>query len=416
MAAALSYIQATSVVCLLGVHRPVIGRRVRASSAGRNDAMNSSDPVLLVYVKSKSDWAIARHRNWYRLPLRHGPDQITATWVAFYFPGSFGRERWGVYYLAQITGSQVVRRIDLFPHETAHPRAEERYHAISFDRPQRLAKPLKSDTSRRFVYAETTIYRMSASRTLDDVFSSEPLLHPAAEQLLVAVVPRISDFEIVRHKGWYRIPLGMVRGWSSPGHVAFYFGRAFGSEAGLVRFYAPVWNADLIKRIDMLPDEPDHPRAFEDYVRLHIGDLHERAQPIASRTRRRIVILPTTMERFLSASDLNELAAGDEAGDVLYGKLTEERIHPERQYYIRGANAYYLTDFALFCRRRNLQIDVEPGRRAREGIILERGGDQEPASGWEALRLSRYDITRRTEQSVAEIRASIHSNGGMVVD
>ena len=232
--------------------------------------------------------------------------------------------------------------------------------------------------------------------------------------MLVGVVPSVRDMDIARERGWYRIPVGMVRDWRSPGHLAFYHGRGFGSEAGKIQHYAPIWAADLVKRIDLFPDEENHPRAFDDYIRVHLGEVKSRPRPIISRRPRRVVIMPTTLERFMNSNEINELYVGDEAKEVLYGQMTEEQMKPEREYYVRGTNAYYLTDFALFCRKRNVQVDVDSGKHVQEGIVIPAKPKRAaPPDGWEAVRLSRYDITRRPEEALRRVRSIVMDGGGI---
>jgi len=375
--------------------------------------MQPHERVLVVLVRSPADWEIARTRHWYRLPLRQGPRGIAAEWIAFYEPGAFGSERWGVHSYARVHQVDVVRRIDLFPHEPGHPRAQQPYHVISFDPPVRLARPLVSDHGRRFVWTMTTWWRFTAAESLDDLFAEEPIVPSRRESVLVGIVPNVSDMEIARERRWYRVPRNMVEAWRTPGHLAFYYGQAFGDQAGQIRHYAEVSHADVVPRIELFPDQPRHPRAHHEYIRIHLGELQQRPAPIQSRHRRRIVLLPTTWDRFAAATDLNDLVAGDPAEETLYGRLTGEGMRPERAYYVRGANAYYLTDFALFCRRRNVQVDLEPGDGTRL-LVTYPDGRTELAEGWAALRLSRFDITRRQEESVEQVRSLVAASGGII--
>ncbi len=379
--------------------------------------MNPQDSVLIALVRSPDDWTVALKRNWYRMPVKRGPSEITAKWIAFYMPGSFGDDRWSVSYYAGISDVHVVRRIDLLPDETEHPNAQDPYYAISFAPPIRLARPLRSDRPRRFVWTVATWWRLTAARTLDEVFDSEPVPAPDRDRVLVGVVPRVADFEIARDQGWYRIPQNMVRQWSDPGHVALYYGSAFGPEAGQIHYYAEAWHADVLRRIEMFPDEPRHPRAEENYIRVHLGELRKRSAPICSRRRRRLVLLPTTWERFARATDLNELVASDPEEEAFYGRMGEEGLQPERAYHVRGANAYHLTDYALFCRRRNLQVDVEGSAVSRNAFLQARPkGDAKPPASWESIRLSRFDITRRSEDTVRRLCEEVDKRGGILVE
>jgi len=59
--------------------------------------------------------------------------------------------------------------------------------------------------------------------------------------------------------------------------------RSFGVDAFSIRWYAQVRGHELVTRRDLLPDEPDHPRAAQRYYKLQLGKLVELPHPIPSR-------------------------------------------------------------------------------------------------------------------------------------
>ena len=50
------------------------------------------------------------------------------------------------------------------------------------------------------------------------------------DRVLVAYVPRPSDFDLIRRDGWYRIPQRSAPKGLHAEYIAFYFGAAFGEE------------------------------------------------------------------------------------------------------------------------------------------------------------------------------------------
>jgi hypothetical protein len=56
--------------------------------------------------------------------------------------------------------------------------------------------------------------------------------------------------------------------------------KPFGQDAFSVRWYAQVRGHELVTRRDLLPDEPDHPRAQQRYYKLQLGKLVELPHPI----------------------------------------------------------------------------------------------------------------------------------------
>jgi len=126
-------------------------------------------------------------------------------------------------------------------------------------------------------------------------------------RVLVAVVTRPRDWETIQCAGWYRIPLARAPLRVACEYVAFYHTAAFPDLRHTIAYYAPVLRYDVLRRIDMLPDEPDHPRALERYYRLSLGPLTALPRPIPAERLRRVAFICTTLSRLLTAREINAL-------------------------------------------------------------------------------------------------------------
>jgi len=181
----------------------------------------------------------------------------------------------------------------------------------------------------------------------------------AEDRVLVAVMSRPQDFEIARDQGWYRVPENKATQGVFFEYVAFYFTAAFGEEKWAVYYYARRLGHELVTRRDLLPDEPDHPRAGEPYYKLQLGPLQKREPPIVSRRWRRVTFIHTTWDRFQVAEEINDLfAEGGEFVDRLYHALREVGLAPERCYPVREAGVEYVVNLAVPCREGVLAVDV----------------------------------------------------------
>jgi len=96
-----------------------------------------------------------------------------------------------------------------------------------------------------------------------------------SSNVLVAIVPRKKDWRILEEKHWYRIPVK-----SAP---------------------------KMIERVELLPDEPNHTRANEDYYKFTIDELKKLPRPIPSKRWRRIIFIPTTLNKLMEAKEINDL-------------------------------------------------------------------------------------------------------------
>ena len=129
----------------------------------------------------------------------------------------------------------------------------------------------------------------------------------ADDLVLVAVLRRPRDLDIARVLGWYRIPVGTAPRTLRVEWLAFYQTASFGAERWSVRYAAPVRGFELVRRGELLLDEPGHPRADELYFKVQLGPVLELPQPILSARWRRFVFVYTTGDRLLAAHDLTDL-------------------------------------------------------------------------------------------------------------
>jgi hypothetical protein len=219
-------------------------------------------------------------------------------------------------------------------------------------------------------------------------------MHPE-DRVFVAVMSRPKDFEIAQREGWYRLPEQQATAGAYFEYVAFYFTGAFAEHKWAIHYYARRLGHELVTRRDLLPDEPDHPRARERYYKLQLGPLQRREPPIPSLRWRRISFIHTTWDRFEAAQEINDLfAEGDEFVDRLYHALREEGLAPERRYPVREAGVEYVADLAVPCREGVLDIaigDAQPGRPA--GLFL--APDAVIADLATCLQAVRSEVARR---------------------
>ena len=102
--------------------------------------------------------------------------------------------------------------------------------------------------------------------------------------ILVAYLPAPRDMEIARLLGWYRIPLRTAPKVINVDYLAFYQAGAFGEEhRWRIETCAEVRGNELTTRAELLRDEPDHPRAREEYYKIQLGPLQMLPQPILAR-------------------------------------------------------------------------------------------------------------------------------------
>jgi hypothetical protein len=132
---------------------------------------------------------------------------------------------------------------------------------------------------------------------------------PAPDDLvLVALVNNERDLARARDEHWYRIPVRYAprRAIGAP-WIAFYQTKSFTDEKWAVNYYASCQSWDVVTRLTLLPDEPDHPRAHEQYYCISLGPLCRLPHPIASRSWKRVTFIVTHWAQIERAWELNDL-------------------------------------------------------------------------------------------------------------
>lgn len=180
------------------------------------------------------------------------------------------------------------------------------------------------------------------------------------DRVLVAYVPRPSDFDHVRREGWYRIPYEYAPKGLHAEYLAFYFGNEFGPEKWAIHYYAPRLGHELARRRDLLPDEPDHPRAEAAYYKVQLGPLQRLERPIVSLRWRRVTFIHTTWDRFQDAAEINDLfIEGGVYVDRLYHALKDKGIQPERNYLVAERGVEYNVALAVPCRTGRVEVTFD---------------------------------------------------------
>ena len=224
-------------------------------------------------------------------------------------------------------------------------------------------------------------------------------------EVLVAILNHPFDLQLVRDERWYRIPVRSVEKWLSgrwpPKQLAFYQPKIFVNEAFSVRYYAPVLDVRRATRRELFPDEPSGEKSTRQYYQLILGTLQQLPRPIFSRRFRRIVFIPTTWTKFVSAGEINDLYDESPLEDRLWAEFKRYGISAERQEYLEIKGRNYALDFAIYCHKGKLDVETDgdtwhadPKRIPEDNL---RDNDLETA-GWKLLRFN----TRHIHEHLAE--------------
>ena len=142
--------------------------------------------------------------------------------------------------------------------------------------------------------------------------------------VLVAIMPKPRDFDIARLLGWYRIPLKSAPKILHPDAIAFYQTASFGKEhRSRIEYFAAVKGVELTTRADLFRDEPDHPRAHEEYFKIQLHGIEKLPHPIVADEWKRFTFFYTTGSRIMSAESIRGLAMNTKERNELWRVLRE---------------------------------------------------------------------------------------------
>jgi hypothetical protein len=149
----------------------------------------------------------------------------------------------------------------------------------------------------------------------------------------VAFIPSPRDLEVARVLGWYRIPLRTAPKVISVDYLAFYQPAAFGDRKWSIETVAPVQGHELVTRAELIRDEPDHPKAKEEYFKVQLGPLVTLPAPIRAEKWKRITFFYTTGQYLLAAETINDLVVHSDERKLLWQSL-RERAEQAQDYAI----------------------------------------------------------------------------------
>ena len=235
--------------------------------------------------------------------------------------------------------------------------------------------------------------------------------------MLVAVMNNKRDLHIARTQHWYRIPVRSApRKLEEMSYIAFYQTKAFGGEKSSINYWAEKSNVSVVKRRELLPYEDDHPRANDQYYKVEMGDLKRLSKPIVSKRGRRITFIPTTMEKFRAAEEINDLFHDSPGEDKLWNELKKDEIDAERQYHVAEERGQYRLDFAIFCEDGQIDVECDCDISHSQPHDVVKDGDRNSflaSRGWSVLRFSSEDIDKNMAGCLDRIKETAENLGGI---
>lgn len=198
--------------------------------------------------------------------------------------------------------------------------------------------------------------------------------------------------------------------------IAFYQPKIFREDAHLVRYYAHVNSVKVVKRKNLMRNEPLNSKSDDLYYKIKIEKLLQLPVSIRSLRRRRILFITTSLERFRNATEINDLFYESPLEEKFWSEFKRIGLSAERQYYETiGTNNYFL-DFALFCKNRKLAIECDGDKYHMDKELVQKDKRRDnilESRGWNVLRYTTEDIEYHFEESISQVRDTVNHYGGI---
>ena len=235
------------------------------------------------------------------------------------------------------------------------------------------------------------------------------------KSVLVGVIKDKRDLGVLLAKKWYRIPVSHAPRRKFK-YLAFYQPAGFARQGKQILYYARVLSQRMARRRDLLPDEPNHPRANDQYLLFRAGKVRKLPRPIQNTIPRRIYFGFTTLDRLRKSQNILELYDVTPTEEMLKGALRRAGIKASRQHYVRSGGERYYVDFAIFCRYGAIVIECD-NTKAHSGARQKENDRRKNRAlrrvGWTVIRLPEEDMLRDLEGCVQRIKTAVRKLGGV---
>ena len=244
--------------------------------------------------------------------------------------------------------------------------------------------------------------------------------------VLVGVLKRKRDLKILRREHWYRIPAAKMPRRKFH-YLAFYEPARFGRQGKCIRYYARVLRYHVEKRRDLLPDEPHHPSASEDYVKIQIDRVLRLPRSIKNVPPRRVSFGFATLDKFLTSKNVLQLYRVAPTEQMVGRALRSAHIPTIPQYHIfvdgprhflkKQGKKRYCLDFAIVCRGGLIAVECD-NLKAHSGRQQKKRDKNKDMflrqHGWRVIRLAERTIVSDIQNCVARVQRAIRKLGGLL--
>lgn len=141
-----------------------------------NSHKYSQSNTIVCWLKQKRDLSLLLLEGWYRIPVSTKLENLhKVEYLGFYQPHAFGKYGGTISHYSKIESIEVKKRIELFPNNPRHSKANDDYYKIYVKDINVIKNPLKCKRSRRNYFISTTLEKLLNAEDFNDIFNESPL-------------------------------------------------------------------------------------------------------------------------------------------------------------------------------------------------------------------------------------------------
>lgn len=157
----------------------------------------------------------------------------------------------------------------------------------------------------------------------------------ATDRVLVGVIKTKRDVKFLLEQQWYRIPQGKAEKGIDADFLAFFISKSAAKpdDSGIY-YYAERLGMELVRRVDLILNQPTHARANDIYHKIQLGEIQRKEPPIVNKPNgHSFSFIYTTGDRFLQAVHIRDLySKADYLVDRVYHVLRQKGLAPLRTW------------------------------------------------------------------------------------
>ncbi|MCU0496106.1 MAG: hypothetical protein MUF87_02000 [Anaerolineae bacterium] len=195
------------------------------------------------------------------------------------------------------------------------------------------------------------------------------------DRVLIGVINRKRDLEYAQQGHWYRIPKAKLSRGLQAEYLGFFLSNAFGDQNGSIHYFGRITGLELVYRRWLLPEEPNHKNADDEYYKISLAPLQTKSPPIHNETKRAISFIYTTWDRFIHAEKIADLySRADYFVDRIYHALRTKGMRPERFWEVEQRDVPYAPGIQLSTMEGPLYLSM---MRRDDALYMDLGATQE---------------------------------------